>query len=367
MAIPFNDLSRRFQPRRTEFAEQVSQILASGLLIGGPSVQTFERAFAAYCGAEFCIGVANGTDALELALKASGVEPADDVITVANAGGYATTAILAAGARPVYVDIDPHTLQMDPGQIEVALTPATKAIVVTHLFGLMNDVVSIRQRLKELDRSDIVILEDCAQAHGAWREGCAGSLGDVAAFSFYPTKNLGAIGDAGAIVTRSDAIAAKARRLQQYGWSSKYHTALAGGRNSRLDPIQAASLSIQLPLLDEWNERRRAICRQFADRLPNHLALVHAGDRSFVGHLAVIIADDTQTCDRLKRSLADRQIGCDVHYPVLDCDQNGWLGIGGRSECLPVSRAMLGRILSVPCFPELTDAEVEEIGHVLRG
>jgi dTDP-4-amino-4,6-dideoxygalactose transaminase len=231
----------------------------------------------------------------------------------------------------------------------------------------MNDVAGVRQKLNDLNRSDIIIVEDCAQAHGAWRGGRAGSLGDVSAFSFYPTKNLGAIGDAGAIATQSDAIATKARQLQQYGWSSKYHTALAGGRNSRLDPIQAVSLSVQLPLLDQWNDRRRAICSHFAERLPSHLSMVRAEDRSFVGHLAVIIARDAKACDQLKQKLADRQIGCDVHYPVLDCDQDGWRSIVRRAESLSASRAMLGRILSVPCFPELTDSEIEEIGHVLRG
>ena len=367
MAIPFNDLGRRFAQQQQRLVETMCAIVQTGVVIGGPVVKNFEENFAAACGTRFCVGVANGTDALELSLKACGVEPGDEVLTVANAGGYATSAILACAAQPVYVDIEPQQLQMNLDLISRALAPGTKAVILTHLFGVMNDVAALRKQLRDLGRDDVAIIEDCAQAHGAERILRAGAQGDVAAFSFYPTKNLGALGDAGALVTQSSQIAERARMLHQYGWSPKYHIEVRGGRNSRIDPLQAAFIDAQLGSLDLWNERRREICRFYSVHLPDGFRLVGTADRSFVGHLAVVIAPDASARDILRARLCNAQIGFDIHYPVLDCEQTGWRQIGRCIGELPVSRMMVERILSIPCFPELTNAEIEEIGHVLRG
>jgi aminotransferase EvaB len=362
MPVPFNDLKRRHEPLRAEILADVGALLDSGWLIGGKPVTDFEQAFAAWCGAAHAIGVANGTDALEFALRAAGVGAGDEVICVANAGGYATIACQTIGASPVYVDVDPATLQLDPSQIEAALSEASRAIIVTHLYGLMNDVAAIRAELARLGRSDIMIVEDCAQAHGAARGNSrAGSLGDIAAFSFYPTKNLGAIGDAGCVVCQDEALATAVSELRQYGWVGKYHVARPHGRNSRLDPIQALSLLRQLPLVDADNQRRRALCERYRQSLPAGWRLVGADDASFVGHLAVLIAPDEASRDAMRASLSQRGIGTDIHYPVLDCDQTGWQGFGRVVGELEASRSATRRILSLPCFPELSEAEQLEI------
>src|SRR6185312_11136346 len=194
MAVPFNDTRRRFARNREQVLAHWGELLDSGIYIGGSAVRAFERAFAEATGTAECVAVANGTDAIELALRGVGVTAGDEVITVANAGGYTSTACQAIGAMPVYVDVDPTTCQLDSSALRPALSPSTKVVVVTHLYGLMSDVAAIRSRLDEAGRRDVLILEDCAQAHGAQRDGRrAGSMGDVGTFSFYPTKNLGAV------------------------------------------------------------------------------------------------------------------------------------------------------------------------------
>ena len=224
MTVPLIDLRRRVSALEADVLTAWKALLKEGPLIGGPAVEQFESNFARYCGVSHCISVANGTDALELGLRALGVQPEDEVITVGNAGGYTTAACQVIGATPVYIDVIPSTCQLSAELVEEALTRKTRAIVVTYLYGLMNDVAGIRDRLLTLQRPDIAILEDCAQAHGArWGSAMAGSLGDAAAFSFYPTKNLGAFGDAGAILSSDKSIAEKARQLRQYGWKEKYY------------------------------------------------------------------------------------------------------------------------------------------------
>lgn len=233
--IPVNSLGRHIAPLVERLNRIARKVIASGYFVLGPHLQDFERAFADYCGVGHCIGVANGTDALELSLKALGVGPGDRVAVVANAAMYGTTATLACGATPVFVDIDPATHTMSPQSLEsVVATHALKAVIITHLYGRLADLGAL---LPLCEKHGIKVVEDCAQAHGAANANGtrAGAFGDIACFSFYPTKNLGALGDGGAIVTRDEALAGKARQLRQYGWSAKYTNELAGGRNSRLD------------------------------------------------------------------------------------------------------------------------------------
>jgi aminotransferase EvaB len=366
MAVPFNDLKRRHALLRAELLADVGALLDSGWLIGGKPVTDFEQAFAAWCGVAHAVGVANGTDALEFALRAVGVTAGDEVICVANAGGYGSIACHTIGAVPVYVDVEPTNLQIAIGHIGEALSPASRAVIVTHLYGVMNDVEAIRAELARLGRSDIRIVEDCAQAHGAMRGNSrAGSLGDIAAFSFYPTKNLGAIGDAGGVVTQDQSLATSVAELRQYGWVGKYNVARPSGRNSRLDPIQALGLLRQLPLVDEDNRRRRAVCNRFRAALPENWRLIGSDDPSFVGHLAVLVAPDAASRDAMRTALGARGIGTDIHYPILDCDQAGWQGTGRVIGSMEVSRDVTQRILSLPCFPELTEAELAEIVEAL--
>lgn len=367
MTVPFNDLKRRFAEGHSTILTNVARLIDSGIFIGGQPVASFEEAFAQWCGVEHCVAVANGTDALELALRAAGIGPGHEVVAAANAGGYATVACLAVGAVPVYVDISMPTCQIDVSQVIRALTPATRAVVVTHLYGYMNDVATIRRMLDKAGRGDIVLIEDCAQAHGARLNGVrAGSLSEIASFSFYPTKNLGAIGDAGAVVCRSAELAARVRALRQYGWSAKYHAAVPGGRNSRMDPLQALILTQEIGRVDAANARRREICAFYAAHLPDGWTLVHAPDERFVGHLAVALAPDPAARERLREIFASRGIGCDVHFPVLDCDQKAWAGRGRVVGPLANSRWATDRILSLPCFPELTADELDRVADALR-
>ena len=261
--VPLNDLERHNRPLLEELEAAVRAALGSGWYILGPRVWEFEAAFAAYCGAGECIGVGNGTDALELALRALGAGPGDVVAAAANAGGYGTAAILATGAEPLYVDVDPATMLMDARALRAAVTPRTRAVLVTHLYGHMADMPALLEAA-----AGVPVIEDCAQAHGARLEGRhAGTWGAAGCFSFYPTKNLGALGDGGAVVTSGGELAARLRALRQYGWTAKYTAAVPGGRNSRLDELQAAVLLAKLPRLDAWNRRRGEIAAAYGAML----------------------------------------------------------------------------------------------------
>jgi len=353
MNIPMNDLRRAYQADAVEIDAAVDRVVSSGWYALGPEVQSFESDFAKYCGVNHAIGVGNGTDALVLSLQCLGIGPGDEVITAPNAGGYSSAAIYAVGATPVYADIDPITLTIDPTSAASLVTPAVKAIIATHLFGSLADVTALRTIA---DESGTKLVEDCAQAHGATLNGVkAGAFGDVATFSFYPSKNLGAIGDAGAVVTSDDDLAKAIGQLRQYGWDQKYTVARPGGGNSRLDPIQAAVLQARLSRLDERNARRRELVSQYAEALgPLGMPIYRSQGDSYVGHLCVTSHPQR---DDLRKHLADSGIATDIHYPILDPDQPGWQGFKSRSDGLPVSKQMGQNILSLPMFPEMSDEE----------
>lgn len=355
MPIPVNDLSRHIAPIRERLINAATRVVESGWYVLGPCTARFESAFAAYCGAEHCVSCANGTDALELALRACGAGAGRTVVTVANAGGYSTAAILAAGATPVYVDIHPDTLLMDAALLESAITESTAAVVVTHLYGRMADMPAI---LKAAGGAPVI--EDCAQAHGARLGGRpAGSWGLLGCFSFYPTKNLGAIGDGGAVVSRDEEMAHRLRELRQYGWRGKYRTATAGGRNSRLDELQAAMLLEQLPLLDGWNDRRREVANLYTRELggPN-LTPPLPGGEEYVAHLYVA---RSVRRDWLRKLLTDQGVSTDVHYPVPDYRQDAWADREWASTSLPRTEAACDEVLTLPCFPEVTDEEARTV------
>src|SRR3989338_4412087 len=288
MLKSINDLNRHTQPIQTALSAAIERVLRSGWFVLGPEVKAFEEEFAGYCGVSHCASLANGTDALELALRALEIGPGKTVLTVANAGMYGTAAILATGALPVYADILPDTLLMDVGDLRRILDrQPVDAVIVTHLYGLLADATEI---VRLAHARKIPVIEDCAQAHGAMLRGQkAGSFGDIGCFSFYPTKNLGALGDGGAIVTGRADLAERVRQLRQYGWSSKYHADLVGGRNSRLDEMQAAVLRVMLPMLDRWNGRRREIAARYTKKIA-HPAIVAPPiyAEEYVSHLYLI-------------------------------------------------------------------------------
>jgi dTDP-4-amino-4,6-dideoxygalactose transaminase len=362
MQVPFGDFKRQIAPIRAELNDAIARVLDSGAYILGPEVRRFEANFARYCQAQYCIGVANGTDAIQIALVALGVDVGDEVITVANTGVPGTAAIVALGAIPVFVDVDPASRNMDPALIAAAITPRTKVIMPVHLYGLMVDMPAI---LAVARAHNIPVVEDCAQAHGASIDGrVAGSWGDVAAFSFYPSKNLGAIGDGGAITTNREDIALKVQRLRQYGWERKYYSTEQNGLNSRLDELQAVILDVKLTHLDEGTDRRNQIAleynRQFAD-LPIRLPLIPDTNR-VVHHLYVI---QTPHRDVLITQLKAAGIGCDIHYPLPTHKQPIYAQYAPQ-WALPVTEQMADEVLSLPNFPELTDAEVAQVVQVVR-
>lgn len=357
MLKSINDLARHTQPIQSALGAAIERVLRSGWFVLGPEVKAFEEEFAAYCGVAHCVSLANGTDALELALRALDIGPGKTVLTVANAGMYGTAAILATGALPVYADILPDTLLMDIADLRRLLDQQpVDAIIVTHLYGLLADATEIVRLARA---KNIPVIEDCAQAHGAMLCGQkAGSFGDIGCFSFYPTKNLGALGDGGAIVTTRADIAEKVRQLRQYGWISKYHADLAGGRNSRLDEIQAAVLRVMLPMLDQWNERRREIAARYTEKIA-HPAIVapttHAEE--YVAHLYVI---QTAKRDSLKQHLAEAGIPSDIHYPVPDYAQASCHHLFDGTD-KPATSLACAEVLTLPCFPEMSDNETDMV------
>ena len=357
-SIPFNALGRRMAPISDALSRVSDEVIGSGYYVLGPNVSAFESEFARYLGAGHCVSVANGTEALEIALKAVGVGPGDNVALAANAAMYGTTAVLAAGALPVYIDIDPGlaTLSADLLKSRIEAGLRIKAVIVTHLYG---QLASIDEIVRIAESIGAKVVEDCAQAHGLrTADGrMAGTIGAVGAFSFYPTKNLGALGDGGGVASNDAEVADLAKSLRQYGWAGKYCNAVPGGRNSRLDEIQAAMLRLMLPMLDEWNARRRDIARRFSARIVNPRIRVPSIGPDHVGHLYVVRADDR---DLLRNHLSDNAIQAEIHYPTPDHRQPCFDGRFAQ-VVLPVTERDAQTVLSLPCFPELRDDEVERI------
>jgi dTDP-4-amino-4,6-dideoxygalactose transaminase len=358
--VALNDLLRQTKALEAELTASVSRVLASGWYILGRECASFEAEFAAYCGAVHCVSVANGTDALELALRSLGIGPGDLVATVANAGGYSTTAIRAAGAEPLYVDIDSATMNMSAADLAARLTPRVRAVIATHLYGRIADLPAL---LAVTGGAGIPLVEDCAQAHGAAAGGRkAGSWGALACFSFYPTKNLGALGDGGAVTTSDGQLADKVRSLRQYGWSSKYRCA-EYGRNSRMDEMQAAILRAKLPHLDGWNARRREIAARYNAALAGQpVDCPRDLDEGNVAHLYVIRCEDR---DHVRAELSARGIATDIHYPIPDHLQEAARATGSALVQLPATEKAAREILTLPCYAELEDQEIRAVSAAL--
>jgi dTDP-4-amino-4,6-dideoxygalactose transaminase len=360
--IPFGDLKRQYESIKPELDEAAARVLSSGWYILGPEVRAFEDEFAALCGVGHAIGVGNGTEALYLALLGLGVGVGDEVITVANAADYEPLTILQSGARPVFVDVDERTYTIEPELLEAAITPRTKAIMPVHLYGRMADMAAI---MAVAERHGLPVIEDCAQAHGArFGERVAGSVSICGCFSFYPSKNLGALGDGGMIVTGDAELAAKLRRLRMYGWEKRYYTVDAGGINSRLDELQAALLRVKLRHLAGWNDARRRIARRYNQLLAGTALLLPdiPDDQSHVCHLYVV---QSAQRDRLQAALRERGVETAIHYPLPAHLQPVYQGLAAPGS-LPVTERLAGQVLSLPIYPELTDAEVDAVAAAVR-
>ncbi len=359
--IDLNDLRRESAALRPELLRALEGVVDSGWYILGERVRRFEERFAAYLGAAQVLGVANGTDALEIALGCVGVGPGDAVLTVANAGGYASAAIRARGAVPRFVDVDPEHGLLDASVLAPALEARPRALVVTHLYGRM---APVEAAVAAARAAGVAVIEDCAQAHGARRNGAlAGTIGDAGCFSFYPTKNLGALGDGGALATNDAALAARMRRARQYGWEEKYRVVEPFGRNTRLDELQAAVLEVKLGRLDAANARRRAIAAAYAARIRNpHIAVPARGGEDDVVHLFVVRSGAR---DRLREHLAKSGVGSEVHYPIPDHQQSAFAG--ARAPALPVTERLAREVLTIPLHASLRDEEVDRVVDACNG
>ena len=356
MPVPFVDLRAQHAPLSEAIERAFREILARGDFIMGAAVERFETEYASYIGARHAIGVGTGLDAIELALRAFEVGPGDDVITPANTFIATVLAIMAVGARPVFVDMDPATYGIDVGAIDAAITSRTKAIVPVHLYGQPVDLDAVMAVAR---RHNLVVIEDAAQAHGARYKGRrAGSIGHAAAFSFYPSKNLGALGDGGMITTSDDRAAARLRLLHNYGQRVKYYHSIPG-TNSRLDTLQAAVLSLKLPHLDGWNTARRAHADAYTARLQGQVTTpVASNDVEHIYHLYVI-----QTPERsaLEQRLKARQIQSGIHYPVPAHLQEACAPLGYKAGDFPVTEAAAPRLLSLPMFAELSESQIDYV------
>lgn len=356
MHIPLVDLKKQYQDIKEEVLAEIGQALDGMQLFLGRNVQAVESGFAAYCGTQSAIGVGSGTDALQVALLACGVGPGDEVITVSHTFFATVEAIVLTGARPVLVDIDPETYNIDPAQVERAINRRTRAIIPVHLYGQPANMAPI---LELAHKYNLKVIEDACQAHGAqYRGRRTGGLGDVGCFSFYFTKNLGAYGESGMITTSDLDIAKRCRMLRDHGQGAKYVHSLFG-INGRLDEIQAAVLKVKLPHLDDWLERRRSLARVYNASLPSSIVTPKEmfGARH-VYHLYVIRTPDR---DQLRTWLETKGVGTGMHYPIPIHLQEAWRQYGGAALSLPVTEKITGEILSLPMYPELT---AEEVGYV---
>ncbi|HIK55838.1 MAG TPA: DegT/DnrJ/EryC1/StrS family aminotransferase [Synechococcales cyanobacterium M55_K2018_004] len=373
-SIPPLDLTQQYETISDEVNAAVLAVLASGQYINGPIVADFEQQFAQYIGTTECVTCNSGTDALFLAMRAYGIGPGDEVITTPFTFFATAEMVTAVGATPVFVDIDPDTFNLNLDLIEAAITPRTKAIAPVHLFGQPVDMT----RLMAIARKhSLLVIEDCAQATGAtWQGQRVGSIGHIGCFSFFPTKNLGACGDGGAITTNDSVIAAKIRMLREHGSRQRYyHEAI--GTTSRLDALQAAILRIKLQRLDQWNAQRRAVAAYYSQLLtplPNLVTptVIPGGEHTWHQYTIRLTATDGQTTrdgkvrDRVKSFLQAQGISSMIYYPVPLHQQAVYQSLNYQPGQLPVVEQVAHEVLSLPMFPELTPEQQERIVYALK-
>lgn len=358
MKVPFLDLQAHHAPHMAEFEAAIREVIACGAFAGGPYVAAFEKEFARFCQTEHAVGVGNGTDALWLALLACGVGPGDEVITSPATFMATAEAITYCGAKPVFVDIDEQTYTLDPELLEAAITPRTKAVIPVHLHGQIADMDPI---LAIARRHSLFVIEDACQAHGAEYKGRrAGSIGDAGCFSFYPGKNLGGFGEAGAVVTNNEELAKKMQILREHGQSRKYYHSMVGW-NCRMDGIQAAVLQIKLRHLDQSNGLRHQHAALYNQLLQGVEEVILPTEAAHGTHVYHIYALRVRERDELMRQLGEAGIGTGIHYPVPVHLQEAYRDLGLREGDFPIAERVSTELISLPMFPELTDAQIRTV------
>ena len=363
--IPLVDIRANYEGIRGEVRAAIDEIFEGMQLTIGPNVRAFDEEWARFCGAKHAIGVGSGTDALQLAIRALGIAPGDEVITVSFSFFATAEAIFYSGARPIFVDIDERTFNMDVAQVADRITPRTRAIIPVHLYGRTMDM----RLLMDLARDhNVAVIEDACQAHGAVLDTGkkAGTEGRIGCFSYYCSKNLGAYGEAGSIVTDDDELAELIRQLREHGQVTRYYHPVVG-YNARLDEIQAAVLRIKLKRLDRWNERRREIARLYGSLLEGCGVILpeDPGGQRHVWHIYAIRVPAAKR-DPVRAFLADRGIGTGIHYPVPIHLQDAAQFLGSRKGELPVTELIADEVLSLPMYPELTDEQVGQVADAVR-
>jgi dTDP-4-amino-4,6-dideoxygalactose transaminase len=361
--IPLVDLKTQYIAHREELWQAVKDVLESTSFILGRQVAAFEERFSSFIGSRYAVGVASGTDALHLSLRAAGIEPGDEVITAVNTFFATAAAVELAGARPVFVDCDPRSYLMDADAVRRAITPRTKALMPVHLYGQvapMDDLAEIAEK------HNLVIIEDACQAHGAAYKGRrAGTFGTAAAFSFYPGKNLGAFGDGGAVTTGDEQFYQRLLALRNYGSTVKYHHP-AFGINSRLDELQAAVLNVKLQYLERWNEARVKAAGRYRENLATHPSIVlpeQTAHSSHVYHLFVIQIEGNR--DAIIEQMAHKGVQCGIHYPLPLHRQQAYDRLGYKEGDFPRAEAIAKRIISLPLFPEITGEQIDYVCECL--
>jgi len=363
MNVPFLDLKAQYKNIKDEIHSAISEVMEKTAFAGGPFVAKFEKEFASFCNCKHAIGVGNGTDALWLSLIALGVGPGDEVITVPNTFIATAEAITYCGAQPVFVDVDEKTYNMNPSLLEAAITPRTKAIIPVHLFGQPSDMDSIMAIAKA---RGLFVVEDACQAHGAEYKGRkAGSMGNTGCFSFYPGKNLGAYGEAGAVVTNDDTLAEKMRTFRDHGQAKKYYHRMIGW-NARMDGIQGAVLSVKMKYIAEWNESRRKHAQDYNTLLSplSDVVKPYVADNS--KHVYHIYAIRIKQRDQIMTKLAEKGVSCGIHYPVPIHLQDAYSFLGLGQGSFPVAEKSASEFLSLPMYAELTSDQITYVAETLK-
>ncbi len=360
MKVPFLDLKAQYLSIREEIAGGLQQVLDNTAFAGGPFVAQFEKEFASFCQTDFAIGLGSGTDALWAAILGLGIGQGDEVITTPNTFIATAEAISFSGAKPVFVDIDEKTYNMNSGLLEDAITPRTKAIIPVHLYGHTADMDPI---LKIAKNRGLYVIEDACQAHGAeYKSRPAGSIGDAGCFSFYPGKNLGADGEAGAVVTNNAQLNEKMQMFRDHGQAKKYYHSMIGW-NARMDGFQGAVLSVKLKYLNQWNESRRKNARLYNELLANIDGVVLPTEADYAKHIYHLYVIRTQNRDAFMAALAENEVFCGIHYPVPLHLQDAYSSLGYKKGDFPVAEKCCEQLVSLPMFPELTP---EQIGYVVE-
>jgi len=363
MKVPFLDLKIQFESIKHEIYFAIQKVCENCAFAGGPFVAEFEKAFASFCDTKHAVGVGSGTDAIWAVLVALGIGPGDEVITTPNTFMATAEAITFSGAKPVFVDIDERTYNINPELIESAITPQTKAVIPVHLYGQTADMDSI---LKIAAQNNLYVIEDACQAHGAEYKGKrAGSMGIAGCFSFYPGKNLGAYGEAGAIVTNNSDLAQKLNMFRDHGQQKKYYHSMVGW-NARMDGIQGAILSVKLSHLNAWNEARRKNAQLYSKLLADVDGIITPAEAPCAKHIYHIYAVRSQNRDTLISNLAKEDIHCGIHYPIPIHMQDAYRPLGYKQGSFPVAEKCVAELVSLPMFPELSQRQIKTVSDRIK-